>query len=332
MIQLDAAPRPASSLRPTDIYLVTPVLPWDMLPPLPPSCSRIFFLGLALLSPLIATMPVTPMYSSTTQCGSFTVNWTGSNVTTGPPFSLLILPLDAPPTILKLPNSSFDAMTETGKYTLDKLPLKSGVQFIVTMDDGYGVFVSTPETYTPLTQPSRPPLPTGRGTGGVSLIQTVSDSADASCLTADTSLMNSFFTLDPPVPSPCTTQTVAWNSTRYSQPPDIRSFIPGGLSFTLNRPTSNNTTQQDWDVHIREGTQIVFLVQPAPLNQNTSGNTDARTSPLITVTRKSSQDDECLGTTSPSLTVVSAPIAFVSAPIASISTVPAAAGPSGNVK
>ena len=174
-------------------------------------------------------------------------------------------------------------------------------------------------------------LSIGRGTGGVSLIQTVGDSSDANCLTVDDSSMSSFFTLNPPTPSQCAAQTVSWNSTRYRQPPDIRGFIPGGRSFTLDRPTSNNTTQRDWDVHIREGTQIVFLVLPVASNQNMSRNTDARTSPLITVTGKSSQDDACLGTNSPSSTVVSAPIAYVSAPIAS-TTVPAATDPSGKVK
>ena len=126
-----------------------------MFPPLPPSCRRVCSLGLALSS-LVTTMPVTPVYPPATQCGSFTVNWAGSNVTTGLPFSLLILPLDAPPTISKLSNSSFDATTKTRIYTLDKLPLKSGAQFVVAMDDGYGVFVSTPDTFRPPTQPSRP--------------------------------------------------------------------------------------------------------------------------------------------------------------------------------
>jgi len=48
-----------------------------------------------------------------------------SNVTTDPPFILLVLPLDTSPAILKLPDSSFDATMKTGKYTLDELPLKS---------------------------------------------------------------------------------------------------------------------------------------------------------------------------------------------------------------
>ena len=166
---------------------------------------------------------------------------------------------------------------------------------------------------------------TGRGTGGVSLIQTVGDSSDASCLTADVSAMSSFFTLNSATPSQCSPQTVSWNSTRYREPPDIRGFIPGGQPFTLDRPASNSTTQQDWDVHIREGTQFVLLVQPAASNQNASGNNDARTSPLITVTGKSSQGDACLDAGSPSSTV-ELPM------ITSIPTVPGSTDPSGNLK
>ncbi len=113
-----------------------------------PSCNRIFFHCLALFSSLVATVAFTPSYSQPTQCGSFTVNWAASNGTTGPPFVLLILPLDGSPTILKLPDSSFDATAKSGKFTLDKLQLKSGAQFVVTMDDGYGVFVFVPRPDT----------------------------------------------------------------------------------------------------------------------------------------------------------------------------------------
>ena len=119
-----------------------------MLAFLAPSSNRLFFNCLALFSSLVTTVAFTPSYSATTQCGSFTVNWTASNVTTGPPFVLLILPLDAAPTILKLPDSCYDATTKTGKYTLDKLALKSRAQFVVSMDDGYGVFVLVPRPDT----------------------------------------------------------------------------------------------------------------------------------------------------------------------------------------
>ena len=75
------------------------------------------------------------------------------NVTTGPPLVLLVLPFDAPPVIISLPDSSYNAATKTGKYTLDTLPLKSRFQFVVSMDDGYGTLCWCPIPFTVLTQP-----------------------------------------------------------------------------------------------------------------------------------------------------------------------------------
>jgi hypothetical protein len=97
-----------------------------------------------LLSLLAPTVAFTPSYSAATQCGPFTVTWGGPDVTTGPPYVLLILPFDTHPTILKLPNSTYDTTTKIGNYTLDKLPLKSGSQFVVSLEDGIGALFSRP--------------------------------------------------------------------------------------------------------------------------------------------------------------------------------------------
>jgi len=216
---------------------------------------------------------------------------------------LLILPFDASPAIFKLPDSSYDPTTKTGSYTLDKLPLKSGVQFVVAMDDGYGALFLRPHVSQSSHYPSGPFPSIGRATRDVSLIQTVGTSSDASCLTPNDSVssMSSFFTLDPAIPSQCSSQIVSWNSTRFRESPDIRGFILGGQAFGFNRSISDCTTCQVWDVHVREGTQVVLLVQA---NQNTSGNSNARTSSLVTVTGKSSQGDSCLGADSPRSTIL----------------------------
>ena len=89
--------------------------------------------------------------------------------------------------------------------------------------DGYGLFVSPPIRLRALTRPSGPHLPTGRSTGGVSSIQTVGRSSDASCRIADDSSMSSFFMLNPTIPSQFSLQTVTWEfytipgTTRYSR-------------------------------------------------------------------------------------------------------------------
>lgn len=90
------------------------------------------------------TVAFSTSYSNPTQCSPFTVTWSASNVSAGPPFVLLLLPFDAPPAIFNLPDASYDAATKTGKYTLDKLPFKGGTQFLVSMDDTYGTLYSPP--------------------------------------------------------------------------------------------------------------------------------------------------------------------------------------------
>lgn len=84
----------------------------------------------------VATMAST---SSPAQCGPFSATY--ENITSSS--SLLILPFDAQP-IRNLTNPNFDPVTKTWNYTLDKLPLKVGTQFIVTLDNGYGAPLSSP--------------------------------------------------------------------------------------------------------------------------------------------------------------------------------------------
>ena len=123
------------------------------------------------------------------------------------------------------------------------------------------------------------------------MIQTVGGSSDSSCLIPDVSSTGSFFTFDPPVPLQCTHQMVAWNTTRYNEPPEIRAFIPGGEGWSLRRETSISATGHSWEVNIRDGTQFVLLIQPIDLSQRDG---KSRTSPLMTVTGKSNDIQDCL--------------------------------------
>ena len=163
-------------------------------------------------------------------------------------------------------------------------------------------------------------LPTGRSAGRVSLLQTVGSSSDASCLIADSS-MSSCFTLNPTIPSQFSLQTVSWEF--YT--------IPGTTRFPRIYPLASlllSIVQRRTVRHKRSGTcifekaHIFFLVQPAAEDQNTLGDGDTRTSPLITVTGKSSQGDTCLDTDSPSSIVVSAVT----------TSIPTFPGTSGDVK
>jgi hypothetical protein len=122
---------------------------------------KIFFklsVSLALCSIPTATLALTPRYPAATQCGPFTVSWTWgeSSGTTKPPFHMLILPFDAYPTIIKLPDLSYDVNTKAGNFTLERLQLKSGTQYIVFMGDGHGVLFSGPRRFRGLTRPFWP--------------------------------------------------------------------------------------------------------------------------------------------------------------------------------
>ena len=117
------------------------------------------------------------------------------------------------------------------------------------------------------------------------MIQTVGDSPDSSCLSTTALLPDSFFKLEPPVPSQCSGQTISWNPDFYLQPPEIQAFIPGGQAFRLLRPAA--ATDITWTVDLREGTQVVLVFWPFEAEAVYS-----ITSPLITVT--GAQSDLCL--------------------------------------
>ena len=168
---------------------------------------------------------------------------------------------------------------------MNKLPLKSGSQFIVVTDDGDGVLICRP---IDIIQGTHTNIDFFKGE--VSSIQTVGSSSDTSCLIAQDSPTSLSFTLDPPVPSQCSTQTISWNPTVYQEPPYIRVFIPGSRAFHP-RLTPVNVTRQAWDVNVQEGTRMFLLVQSVG---SLTRDREARTSPLIRVTGKSSQCDACL--------------------------------------
>ena len=104
----------------------------------------VLFLTLSLFSFPTATVAFAPSYSAATQCGPFSATWNWSGTVDGPPFVLLILPFGAQPTIVEVPHYAFNPTTMTGNYTLDKFPLKTGTQFIVSMLYGDGGLFSRP--------------------------------------------------------------------------------------------------------------------------------------------------------------------------------------------
>ena len=237
-----------------------------------------------------ATVAFAPLYSVATQCRPFSATWSWSGTMDGPPSVLLILPFGAQPTIVEVPHNASNRTTMTGNYTLNKFPLKSGTQFIVSMLYGDGELFLPP---APIVRSANmvPSCTSDRDGGNVSVVQTVGDSPDSNCLSTEAPSLHSFFTLDPPVPSQCSSQTVSWDSSLYPQPPEIRAFIPGGDAIYFDPPASKGATQLAWRVNVREGAQMVLLIRPIALGQ-WEGN--SRTSPLMVVTGKSNDVPDCL--------------------------------------
>ena len=176
------------------------------------------------------------------------------------------------------------------------------------------------------------------GPGGVfvSLIQTVGDSSNSTCVSTDPpEPMSSFFALNPLTPSQCSNQTVSWNATRYQAPPRVQVLIPGGQNIALDYPTTNTTASQSWIMNIREGTQVVLLLEQFNRNQ---ADVSSRTSPLFTVTANSNGNgDACLSTGEVRSTVTlssttEAPVTAVATVTEYTTTLPASTLPAKKVK
>ena len=106
----------------------------------------------------------TVYHSEAVQCRPYFVTWVAadSSIVSSPPFTLLILPFDAEPFVLQLPDSSYDTTKKTGYFTLERLWLKKGTQFIISMDDsfgarnGNGALFSPPKRFQDLHKPFWP--------------------------------------------------------------------------------------------------------------------------------------------------------------------------------
>jgi len=107
--------------------------------------------GLILFSLPAATIAFDSSYSEATECGPFNATWTFSDTISAPPFFLLILPFGAHPTIIELPDSSYNVATKTGCFTIDKLTMKRGTEFIISMLYGDGAPFSGPIQFKALT-------------------------------------------------------------------------------------------------------------------------------------------------------------------------------------
>ncbi|KAN0134810.1 hypothetical protein V8E53_007184 [Lactarius tabidus] len=174
--------------------------------------------------------------STPTQCGTFTVNWTGGQ----PPFVLEILPVVGTQRVFNIPPSALS--NGVGSYSTT-LQIAQEKQFLVTMSDA-----------------------TGFATGGISPLLTVQaqTSQSTSCNTVDPG-PQFVYSLDPALQQ-CQPFTFS-NYTGAILPVTIYGLVPGGTAIVLKAP--NGTTQYVWSAaSIPAGTSVIFAMSDA---QNRTG-------------------------------------------------------------
>lgn len=199
--------------------------------------------------------------STPTQCGEWTVQWSGG---TGP-FGIVLVPtitVDSG----RIVNITVPSSVTNSSYTFT-LNEPSGLEFLTTMYDA-----------------------DGWGTGGTTSVLTVGSSDDTSCL-SDNLLYDFYFSVSPDSnPSQCGSTTVSWNS-NASLPVHLYGLIPAGSAFSLPVPESTLQNSYDWTVDIAAGTQYLLLMSDAGQYQ-TGGSTS-----LYTV---QSGSTSCMNSSSPS--------------------------------
>ena len=107
------------------------------------ACSYLLFISIIVffsLPPI--TVAINISNSAPTQCGPFQVTW--DHDTMAPSF--YILPLNDRP-VIGDNSTTFDSQAMTWNYTLNKLPLKIGTQFVVSLRYPGALFSSPPEIY-----------------------------------------------------------------------------------------------------------------------------------------------------------------------------------------
>jgi len=197
---------------------------------------RPYILFLLYVNALLGVRAFTVTTSTPTQCGAFTVNWTGGQ----PPFVLELLPVLGTQQVFNIPPSAFS--NGVGSYSTT-LQLAQEHQFLATMSDA-----------------------TGFATGGISPLLTVQaqTSQSSSCNTVDPG-PQFFYSLDIALQQ-CQPYKFS-NYTGATLPVTIYGLVPGGTAIVLNAPSG--ATEYVWSAaSIPAGTSVLFAMSDA---QNRTG-------------------------------------------------------------
>ncbi|WWD21104.1 hypothetical protein CI109_105585 [Kwoniella shandongensis] len=215
----------------------------------------------ALLLSLPSILAFSFSTSTPTQCGNFTVQWSGGS----PPYHLVLVPTitvnSGHIANISIPTDLTSPYSYT--FTLDQ---PAGLEFMASMSDA-----------------------SGWGTGGTTPVLTVGSSSDTSCLPSSLNY-DFFFSISPDSnPASCSTMSVSWDA-NATEPVYLYGMIPHGTAFQLPIDYGQSTSYV-WNVDIAQGTQFLLLMADAGQYQ-TGGSTQ-----LYTVQNGGTT---CINSTSPS--------------------------------
>lgn len=225
---------------------------------------------LALGLPVVLANFDSITFSPVTQCGNFTVLFTGGKPPAALPLHLTVVPFNATPISIGIADSDWDNATLTGA-AITFLPLSAGTEFIASLDDANGNSAAT-----------------------VSDVIKISPANDSSCLPAPSFRSTQRYTVQQPV-SQCQNFAVTYDPSVVTAPPIIRAFVPRNTSFAVNPSgTIDPAGQTSYVMDGFRGQQVVLLLNDTAGVQQTAGP--------FTVGGDSSSSSACLPSTFAPLT------------------------------
>lgn len=175
-----------------------------------------------------------------TQCAPVSISFQGSDIPADSiPVNLTLLPLNAPPIAIPIPNA---AINSSGVY-VTFFPLKAGTTFIASLDDQ-----------------------DGDNSAPVSDLFKVLDSDDTSCLPPDPD-GKALFIYDDSVDQ-CGNFTVTYTT---QEAPSVRLLKPRGPSFLLQQTDDDIVAKRAiYSMNFSRQNDVVLLFDSGPDQQNTS--------------------------------------------------------------
>lgn len=150
-------------------------------------------------------------FTTPSQCGQFNVSFAGS-VAPVFPLSLTVVPFEANPLTLRVPDNSWNSATNSGSIHVTFLPFLEGTEFVASLDDG-----------------------NGRSAGPVSDVIAIKGSNSTSCILPEGN--TNFYNIEGNL-TQCSHFNVTFDPEKIQNRPSIRAFLPRVISFPLNATNS----------------------------------------------------------------------------------------------